>query len=146
MRRHHLGVDNIMVAAMTVQQAKNREFDGVVVLWPFQVGGDAEHKRRLLLHCDYARAAMVHAAESTAVCVVLNDGKSGTAPGSSEICLRFSCLFQPIIPPIKAGIVSGAVDLDPVSLVDPSNTTHSRAERIRGGHFDPTISFARDKA
>jgi hypothetical protein len=34
--------------AMTVQQAKNREFDGVVVLWPYQVGGDAEHRRRLL--------------------------------------------------------------------------------------------------
>jgi hypothetical protein len=34
--------------ALTVHQAKNREFDGVVVLWPFTVGGDAEHKRRLL--------------------------------------------------------------------------------------------------
>jgi DNA helicase IV len=34
--------------AMTVQQAKNREFDGVVVLWPYSVGGDAEQKRRLL--------------------------------------------------------------------------------------------------
>jgi hypothetical protein len=34
--------------AMTIQQAKNREFDGVVVLWPYQVGGDDEHKRRLL--------------------------------------------------------------------------------------------------
>jgi superfamily I DNA/RNA helicase len=34
--------------AMTVHQAKNREFDGVVVIWPYQVGGDAEHKRRLL--------------------------------------------------------------------------------------------------
>jgi hypothetical protein len=34
--------------AMTVQQAKNREFDGVFVLWPYQVGGDDEHKRRLL--------------------------------------------------------------------------------------------------
>lgn len=34
--------------AMTVQQAKNREFDGVVVIWPYQVGGDGEHKRRLL--------------------------------------------------------------------------------------------------
>jgi hypothetical protein len=34
--------------AMTVQQAKNREFDIVVVIWPFEVGGDAEHKRRLL--------------------------------------------------------------------------------------------------
>ncbi|MGR9281437.1 ATP-dependent helicase [Rhizobium johnstonii] len=34
--------------AMTVQQAKNREFEGVVVIWPYQVGGDVEHKRRLL--------------------------------------------------------------------------------------------------
>lgn len=34
--------------AMTVQQAKNREFDGVFVLWPYEVGGDDEHKRRLL--------------------------------------------------------------------------------------------------
>jgi DNA helicase IV len=33
---------------MTIQQAKNREFDGVVALWPYQVGGDAEQKRRLL--------------------------------------------------------------------------------------------------
>jgi hypothetical protein len=31
-RRYHLGVDNIVFAAMTAQQAKNREFDGVVVL------------------------------------------------------------------------------------------------------------------
>jgi len=36
------------LVAMTVQQAKNREFDGVVVLWPFAVGGDPEQKRRLL--------------------------------------------------------------------------------------------------
>lgn len=34
--------------AMTVQQAKNREFDGVFIFWPYQVGGDEEHKRRLL--------------------------------------------------------------------------------------------------
>lgn len=33
---------------MTVQQAKNREFDGVIVIWPFQVGGDDEQKRRRL--------------------------------------------------------------------------------------------------
>ncbi|WP_296599787.1 ATP-dependent helicase [Phenylobacterium sp.] len=47
-RRQHGHFDEPTFAAMTVQQAKNREFDGVVVLWPFQVGGDAEHKRRLL--------------------------------------------------------------------------------------------------
>ena len=33
---------------MTEQQAKNREFEGVVILWPYQVGGTAENKRRLL--------------------------------------------------------------------------------------------------
>jgi hypothetical protein len=48
MRRQRFGGDNVDFAAMTVQQAKNREFEGVVVLWPFKVGGDAEHKRRLL--------------------------------------------------------------------------------------------------
>ena len=47
-RRQHGHFDEPTFAALTVQQAKNREFDGVVVLWPFQVGGDAEHKRRLL--------------------------------------------------------------------------------------------------
>ncbi len=34
--------------AMTVHGAKNREFDGVVVLWPHEMGGDDEAKRRLL--------------------------------------------------------------------------------------------------
>jgi hypothetical protein len=34
--------------AMTVHQAKNREFEGVIVLWPYTVAGDAEQKRRLL--------------------------------------------------------------------------------------------------
>jgi len=48
LRRHHSSGDAAMFVAMTVQQAKNREFEGVVVLWPYQVGGDAEHKRRLL--------------------------------------------------------------------------------------------------
>jgi hypothetical protein len=43
MQRQRHGADNRDFAAMTVQQAKNREFEGVVVLWPYQVGGDAEH-------------------------------------------------------------------------------------------------------
>ncbi|MGX7873212.1 ATP-binding domain-containing protein [Mesorhizobium sp. ORM6] len=48
LRRQHGGNAAHLFTALTVQQAKNREFDGVVVLWPYQVGGDAEHKRRLL--------------------------------------------------------------------------------------------------
>ena len=35
-------------AAMTIQQAKNREFDHVIVLWPYTVPNDDEQKRRLL--------------------------------------------------------------------------------------------------
>jgi UvrD-like helicase family protein/AAA domain-containing protein len=48
LRRQYSGGGERPFTAMTVQQAKNREFDGVVVLWPYQVGGDEEHKRRLL--------------------------------------------------------------------------------------------------
>lgn len=36
------------LAAMSIHAAKNREFDGVVVLWPYQVAGNDEQKRRLL--------------------------------------------------------------------------------------------------
>lgn len=36
------------LTAMTVHQAKNREFEGVIVLWPYTVAGAAEQKRRLL--------------------------------------------------------------------------------------------------
>lgn len=49
MSRQRLGARSSgLFTAMTVQQAKNREFDGVVVLWPYRVGGDPEHRRRLL--------------------------------------------------------------------------------------------------
>lgn len=48
LRRQQGGGASHQLTAMTVQQAKNREFEGVVVIWPYQVGGDAEHKRRLL--------------------------------------------------------------------------------------------------
>ena len=34
--------------AMTIHGGKNREFDGVIVLWPYQVAGNNEQKRRLL--------------------------------------------------------------------------------------------------
>jgi hypothetical protein len=46
--RRHSRLDGVGLKAMTVHQAKNREFDGVVVLWPYKIGGDAEQQRRLL--------------------------------------------------------------------------------------------------
>ena len=36
------------VRAMTIHQAKNREFHSVIVLWPYQVAGSIERQRRLL--------------------------------------------------------------------------------------------------
>lgn len=36
------------IRAMTINQAKNREFEGVIILWPFAVGGDLESQRRRL--------------------------------------------------------------------------------------------------
>jgi superfamily I DNA/RNA helicase len=36
------------IRAMTIHQAKNREFDSVIVLWPYQVTGSPERLRRLL--------------------------------------------------------------------------------------------------
>lgn len=48
LRRQYGGGTSYPFTAMTVQQAKNREFEGVVILWPYKVGGDMEHKRRLL--------------------------------------------------------------------------------------------------
>lgn len=34
--------------AMTIHQAKNREFESVIVLWPLKLSGNSEQKRRLL--------------------------------------------------------------------------------------------------
>lgn len=48
LRRHFSHSSRGRFPAMTVHQAKNREFDGVIVIWPHTVGGDAQHKRRLL--------------------------------------------------------------------------------------------------
>ncbi len=48
MRRHFSHSNRGRFPAMTVHQAKNREFEGVIVIWPHTVGGDAQHKRRLL--------------------------------------------------------------------------------------------------
>lgn len=59
------------LVAMTIHQAKNREFDRVVVLWPYQVSGSAEAVRRLLYN------AVTRARERVAIIVqnVQRDGR-----------------------------------------------------------------------
>ncbi len=47
--RRHYGVrTEASFRAMTIQQAKNREFDHVAVVWPYTVPNDDAQKRRLL--------------------------------------------------------------------------------------------------
>lgn len=46
--RAHRRVRDRGIRAMTIHQAKNREFDSVIVLWPYEVAGSADRQRRLL--------------------------------------------------------------------------------------------------
>ena len=41
-------VKKLGIRAMTIHQAKNREFHSVIVLWPYEVAGTIERQRRLL--------------------------------------------------------------------------------------------------
>lgn len=48
-RRHHFGGrQDPQFVAMTIQQAKNREFDHVILFWPHRMRDDPMQKRRLL--------------------------------------------------------------------------------------------------
>ncbi len=47
-RRHFGGRAEAQFTAMTIQQAKNREFDHVIVFWPYTVRDNPVQKRRLL--------------------------------------------------------------------------------------------------
>lgn len=62
------GRSSVKALAMTVQQAKNREFDGVIVLWPYQVPVLEEHRRRMLYNA-------ITRAKKWCVVVVQADGK-----------------------------------------------------------------------
>lgn len=46
--RRHSEFQNARIVAMTIHQAKNREFDGVILLWPYEATGSSSYQRRLL--------------------------------------------------------------------------------------------------
>lgn len=79
MRRNYSRSRADRISVMTVHQAKNREFDGVIVVWPHTVGGDGEHKRRLLYN------AITRAKKW---CLVLVQGKIAleSPPFRSSMC------------------------------------------------------------
>ena len=59
--------------AMTIQRAKNREFQNVIVLWPHTATGSPEHLRRLLYN------AVTRAISHCSV-IVLGKGRLDRAP------------------------------------------------------------------
>jgi hypothetical protein len=60
-----------VVRAMTISQAKNREFEGVIVLWPFAVGGGLESQRRRLYNA-------LTRAQTWAIVIVQDDAKKAS--------------------------------------------------------------------
>ena len=61
------------VRAMTIHQAKNREFDSVIVLWPYEVAGSVDRQRRLLYNA-------ITRAKRQAVIVVQNPERRRRPP------------------------------------------------------------------
>ena len=61
------------VRGMTIHQAKNREFESVIVLWPYEVVGSDERKRRLLYNA-------ITRARRQALVVVQNPARLGQPP------------------------------------------------------------------
>jgi superfamily I DNA/RNA helicase len=47
-RRVHRHIGSQRIRAMTIHQAKNREFDSVIVVWPLEIPADVDRRRRLL--------------------------------------------------------------------------------------------------
>lgn len=64
--------------AMTVHQAKNREFKSVIILWPYEVTGSPERLRRLLYNA-------VTRARLRALVVVQNPKRLETPPFSAPV-------------------------------------------------------------
>ena len=58
---------------MTIYQAKNREFDSVVVLWPYRISGSIDRKRRLLYNA-------ITRAKRRAVVIVQNPSRLKEPP------------------------------------------------------------------
>lgn len=75
--RAHRRVRERGVRAMTIHQAKNREFDSVIVLWPYEVAGAAERQRRLLYNA-------ITRAKRQAVVIVQNPARLQQPPFVSE--------------------------------------------------------------
>lgn len=66
--RHSSGIP-----AMTIQQAKNREFDHIVVIWPFEVPNNIDYRRRLLYNA-------ITRAKQSCIIILQNESQLLQAP------------------------------------------------------------------
>lgn len=71
--RGHAHHEERRLSAMSIHQAKNREFDRVVVLWPYEVSGSDERKRRLAYNA-------ITRARHEAHVIVQNKARVGQSP------------------------------------------------------------------
>jgi hypothetical protein len=71
--RAYSSQDERRLIAMTIHQAKNREFDRVIVLWPYEVSGSEERKRRLAYNA-------ITRAKAEAFVVVQGEARIGQPP------------------------------------------------------------------
>lgn len=58
--RAHVHPEGRRLSAMSIHQAKNREFDRVIVLWPYEVTGSDERRRRLAYNAVTRARSEVH--------------------------------------------------------------------------------------
>lgn len=78
--RLHQRNDEQRLVAMTIHQAKNREFDRVIVLWPYEVSGNDERKRRLMYNA-------ITRARHEAFVVVQGEARVGQSPFVPSVSL-----------------------------------------------------------
>lgn len=65
------------IRAMTIHQAKNREFESVIVLWPYEVAGTPDRQRRLLYNA-------ITRAKRQALVIVQNPARLNQPPFVSD--------------------------------------------------------------
>jgi len=71
--KQHFRPKTASKAAMTIHQAKNREFDNVVIIWPFQIPTDNDSRRRLIYNA-------ITRAKKTCLIIVQSDSLIKEAP------------------------------------------------------------------
>jgi len=71
--RSHAHHEERRLSAMSIHQAKNREFDRAIVLWPYEASGSDERKRRLAYNAITRARHEVHV-------IVQNKARVGQSP------------------------------------------------------------------